>query len=385
MIKSKTKNERNLEKFLTLDPGSLEYITLRSELKQHLTDPGMLEKSSLVNDELKEETRIILDAFEAITNGMQNPDVFSSAEKISEESLLYFWKELIFAIKAFYEKNYEEMQSRLRKIDPDSPLSMFTPILLHLSGINNKISSNKRQKAFIENIIKDRSFISGVIAQLTESLEYDMEDLFLETSILMIHDLNKNYKEAARKFAIWSLKTASGYKYSPTTLISTCKKLFGNIEAYKYTAIAMSPEETDISLLFWIQSLLSGLKSGSFNDYETGAYLTIISRLAEKVKNSTDEFYLESLRGLIATIKFELAARFPDKSEYAKQSGSGYLDNPFEELIYLSSEYSSLEENIIRLETFKAKFLPKVEIVKPSFTGNFKSKKGIPVQLSLFD
>ncbi|MCD6397502.1 MAG: hypothetical protein J7L71_08170, partial [Spirochaetaceae bacterium] len=69
MIKSKTKNERNLEKFLTLDPGSLEYITLRSELKQHLTDPGMLEKSNLVNDELKEETRIILDAFEAITNG----------------------------------------------------------------------------------------------------------------------------------------------------------------------------------------------------------------------------------------------------------------------------------------------------------------------------
>jgi len=120
MIKNNTKNHRNLEKLLTLTPGSLEYKTLRSEIKKHLTNPGMFEKSKLVNNELKDEARIIMDAFEAITNGMQNPDVFSSVEAISKDSLLYLWKELIYAIKAFYEKNYEEMQSRLRNIDSDS-------------------------------------------------------------------------------------------------------------------------------------------------------------------------------------------------------------------------------------------------------------------------
>ncbi len=323
MIKHKTKNttanSRNLEKLLTLNPGSLEYIALRTELKRHLTDPGLLEKSDLASDELKNEARIIMDAFEAITNGMQNPDVFSSVEAISRDSLFSLWKELIYAIKAFYNKDYKEMQSRLRKIDKDSPLSMFIPVLMHLSGQTNEQSVNKKQKTFIETIIKDRSFIRSVIAQITESLEYDMEDLFLETSILMIHDLNSNYKQAARKFAIWSLKTASKYKYSPTLLVSTCKKLFGNTEAYMYTAIAMSTEETDISLLFWIQSLLSGLKTGSLNEYETGAYFTLISRLADKVKYSTDDFYLESLRGLISTVKYELVTRFPERTVNNKQ------------------------------------------------------------------
>ena len=382
MIKNKTKNDRNLEKLLTLDPGSLEYITLRSELKQHLTDPGILERSNLVNDELKEEARIILDAFEAITNGMQNPDVFTSVEAISKDSLLYLWKELIYAIKAFYEKNYEEMQSRLRKIDPDSPLSMFTPILLHLSGKSNEKSSNKKQKAFIDNIIRDRSFIRSVIAQITESLEYDMEDLFLETSILMLHDLNNNYKEAARKFAIWTLETASKFKYSPTTLVSTCKKLFGNTEAYRITAIAMLNEEIDISLLFWLQSLLSGLKSMNFKIHEAGAYLTVISRIAGKVENSSDNFYLESLRGLISTIKFELISRFPGKSEYIKQQIPQGSDNPFEELIYLSTEYSSLEENRTR---FTALDTSSRDVECYVSTNKSKTSKSVPVQLSLFD
>ena len=62
MIKNKTKKDLNLEKLLTLDPGSLEYMTLRNELKKHLTDPGMFEKSNLVNDELKDEARIIMRA-----------------------------------------------------------------------------------------------------------------------------------------------------------------------------------------------------------------------------------------------------------------------------------------------------------------------------------
>jgi len=381
----KIKKKHNLEKLLTLDPGSLEYMTLRSELKKHLTDPGMFEKSNLVNDELKDEARIIMDAFEAITNGMQNPDVFSYVEEISKDSLLYLWKELIYAIKAFYEKNYEEMQSRLRNIDSDSPLSMFTPILSHLSGKSAEISSNKKQKAFIENIIKDRSFIRSVITQIIESLEYDMEDLFLETSILMMHDLNKNYKEAARKFAIWTLETASKYKYSPTTLVSTCKKLFGNKEAYRITAIAMSKEEIDISLLFWLQSLLSGLKSRNSKIHEVGAYLTVISRIAGKVENNSDSFYLESLSGLISTIKFELITMFPDKTENNNQQIPWLSDNPFEELIYLSTKYSSLEENFIRFEAVKTRSLPKVEIVKTAYAGRIKRKKSVPVQLNLFD
>jgi len=377
--KIKTKNDRILEKFLSSSPGSLEHITLRSELKQGLTNPGILERSERTSEKLRKEARTILDAFEAITNGMYNPEIFTSMEEITEESILYFWKELNLAIHSFYEKNYNEMDIRLGKIDPKSALIRFKPILLHLSGRSQIQNITTKQKELIDNIIKDRSFIRSVISEIIESLEYDMEDLFLETAKLMLQDLNRNYKEPAYKFAIWSIETASRYKYSPTELIATCKVLFGNTLAYRLTAIAMEEEEPDISLLFWIQSLISRLKSKDLTIEETGAYFTIISRLAEKIEVNQDKFYLESLTGLLKTIKFELENKFTHISSNPEET-----DNPFETLIYLSTVYSSLEENRTRLTALDTSSTDLTFDVSTN-ANKFKKNSSKPVQLSLFD
>lgn len=385
--KIKTKNDQILEKYLSAIPGSLEHITLRSELKQNLTDPGILERSERTSDELRKEARTVLDAFEAITNGMYNPEIFTSMEKITEDSILYFWKESILAIHSFYEKNYNEMYNRLSKIDPKSALIRLKPILLHLSGISQIKNTTNKQKKLVDNIIKDRSFIRSVISEIIESLEYDMEDLFLETAKLMLQDLNRNYKEPAYKFAIWSIETASRYKYSPTELIATCKILFGNTLAYRLTAIAMEEEEPDISLLFWSQSLISRLKSKDLTIEETGAYFTIISRLAEKIEVSRDKFYLETLAGLIKIIKFELENKFLHISSHPDET-----ENPFETLIYLSTVYSSLEENKTRCTALDTGYtdltIDRSTHVEPyGYDSENRSKTGSdkPVQLSLFD
>ena len=391
--KIKQKNDHTLEKFLSSSPGSLEYITLKSELNKNLIDPGILERSKRTSEELRKEARTVLDAFESITNGMYNPEVSKLLNRIPEDSLLSLWKELIFAIHAFYEKNFIEMEIRLDKIDSNSALSMFKPILLHLSGKNQVSVTNTKQKIFIDNIIKDRSFIRSVIKEIIESLEYDMEDLFLETANLMLMDLNRNYKDPAYRFAIWSIETASEYKYSPTDLIATCKKIFGNTLAYRLTAIAMEKEEPDISLLFWIQSLISRLKSKDLTLDETGAYFTIFSRLAGELKNSQDKFYLESLSGLIKNMKYGLDSKFTHISNSKEE-----LNNPFEDLIYLSTNYSSLEENRIRLSALDtssrdvacisrdvACISRDVACYVSTNTNKSKTNSSKPVQLSLFD
>ena len=379
---AKTKNDLSLKKFLSSSPGSSEYITLRNELKRQLTDLSSLEKSDLVSEELREEARIISDAFEAITNGMYNPEVISKMTAIPDNSLLVFWKELIYAIKAFYEKNYAEMENSLEKIETDSPLSLFKSLLHHLTGKGSIENTDTRQKIFFDNIIRDRSFIRSVIEQIIESLEYEMEDLFLETTDLLLHDLNRNYKETAGRFAIWGIETASRNKYSPTNLIATCRKLFGNTEAYRLIAIALSNEEPDISLLFWIQSLISRLKSVDITIHETAAYLTIISRSAVSIKNSSDNFYLESLGSLIKSMKYELDNKFTDIS-----SNTGISEDPFEILIHLSTNYSSLEENRIRLSALDTGSDNGTDVAcYVSTTGdNPKTGSNKPIQLSLFD
>jgi hypothetical protein len=370
--KKKTNYGQILEKYLSSNPGSLEYITLRSELKNHLTDPGIFERSETAGEDLRDEARIILDAFEAITNGMHNPEVISSMETISDNSLLSLWRELIYAIQAFYNKDYTEMKQRLENIEPDSALNMYKPILLHLSGITQTKGSNNKQKNFIDNIIKDRSFIRSVISQLIESLDYDMEDLFIETANLMIQDLIKNYKETASRFAIWCIETASKYKYSPSDIIANCKKIFGNTVTYRITAIALSKEEPDISLLFWIQSLISRLKSKDLSISETGAYFTIISRIAGDIKNSSDNFYLESLKALILTLKSDLIHKFPNRDV-----SNSLFSNPFESLIFLSTQYSDMNENIQRHKGLNNNS----DILSRKST----EEKSNPIQLSLFD
>lgn len=383
---TKTKNDLSLKNFLSSSPGSSEYLTLRNELKRCLTDLGSLEQSDLVSQELREETRTISDAFEAITNGMYNPEVFSNMSDIPDNSLLDYWRELIYAIKAFYEKDYGEMENRLNKIKHNSPLILFKSLLYHLTGKSLIKNTNTRQKAFIDSIIKDRSFIRSVIEQIVESLEYDMEALFLETTALLLQDLKRNYKEIAERFAIWGIETASGYKYSPTNLIETCKKLFGSTEAYRLVAIALSNEEPDISLLFWIQSLISRLKSVDVTIHETAAYLTIISRSAVTIKNSSDNYYLESLSGLIKSMKYELDHKFTNIS-----SNTGISDNSFEILICLSANYSSLEENKIRFDAISTssgkKTDKKQEYDSTPETPKEKPKTSSdkPIQLSLFD
>ena len=379
---AKTKNDLSLKKFLSSSPGSSEYITLRNELKRLLTDLSSLEHSDLVTEELREEARTISDAFEAITNGMYNPEVISKMTAIPDNSLLVFWKELIYAIKAFYEKNYAEMENSLEKIETDSPLSLFKSLLHHLTGKGSIENTDTRQKIFFDDIIRDRSFIRSVIEQIIESLEYEMEDLFLETTDLLLHDLNRNYKETAGRFAIWGIETASRNKYSPTNLIATCRKLFGNTEAYRLIAIALSNEEPDISLLFWIQSLISRLKSVDITIHETAAYLTIISRSAVSIKNSSDNFYLESLGSLIKSMKYELDNKFTDIS-----SNTGISEDPFEILIHLSTNYSSLEENRIRLSALDTGSDNGTDVAcYVSTTGdNPKTGSNKPIQLSLFD
>ncbi|MCK5200115.1 MAG: hypothetical protein KAR21_17280, partial [Spirochaetales bacterium] len=270
----------------------------------------------------------------------------------------------------------------LGKIESGSPLILFKSLLHHLTGKSSIENTNTRQKTFIDNIIRDRSFIRSVIEQILESLEYEMEDLFLETTDLLLHDLNRNYKEIAGRFAIWSIETASRYKYSPTDLIATCRKLFGATEGHRITAIALSCEEPDISLLFWIQSLISRLKSIDLTIHETAAYLTIISRSAVSIKNSSDNFYLESLGSLIKSMKYELDNKFTDIS-----SNTGISEDPFEILIHLSTNYSSLEENRIRLSALDTGSDNGTDVAcYVSTTGdNPKTGSNKPIQLSLFD
>jgi hypothetical protein len=71
----------------------------------------------------------LVDAFDAVTNGMDNPEAL---EKIGflENNELAHWKWLIYAIKALYEGNASMVEEALHHIPENSPPALLKPLFM---------------------------------------------------------------------------------------------------------------------------------------------------------------------------------------------------------------------------------------------------------------
>jgi hypothetical protein len=260
----------------------------RNELAPLLFDPSAIEKSERIpdGDQIKIEARIISDALESVTNGMYNPEAVTELLSIGDASPLASWKALCLSISAFYNGNRDEALSQLSHIDDESPASALIPVITQLcekkEGREGALSP--KSKSLFHQVTEDRSFITSAQNQLKEYLEGEMEELFVETAILLIRDLKGDYPKAARSLAMWITKTASAYGFSPEIIVSNLKLIFGPAEGSRLCALALQDEEPEISLLFWIRTLISRLKQRDIEEAETAAFREIIAEAAMRVE-----------------------------------------------------------------------------------------------------
>lgn len=293
----------------------------RSEIRPYIISPSIIERSELIpsGDPVAEEARIVADAFESASNGMHNPEAFEALETIDEGSPFFGWKQLSIALHLFYTGDYDGISPLLASIPKDSPAALLVPLIQRLCGEELRIS--KGAEGLYQRITEDRSYISAAIKQLTDCLEADMEELFIETALLLIRNLRSQAPLAAKRLALWAMNTVSYCAYDPDELISGLKALYGSTEAFRLCALGLETEETEIALLFWIRSLLSRLKQAEAEQSEKEAYLLIIARLAKQVEEfMTDTLmaeeqgygeeerstYLESLQSLYHHLRHEL-------------------------------------------------------------------------------
>lgn len=311
-MKTTTVNRKIEQLLLSLHTeavGTTNYAAAVDELKNLIASPYLYRDDTKFKlpEGIMEESIIVSDALESVTNGMYNPEVLNRLQEITEESPFHPWKNAVLSILSFYQSDRDNMLQLLEQIPAGSPPAVLKPILLHLSRVDTATPPATCAHALIEAVREDRTFLQSAVEQLTEYLEEQLEEAFNETAMLLVQDLLSSYPQAARRLALWSMQTAAEQEYDLSFILSRFKILFGEIEGLRLTAIALQSVEPDISLLFWLRYSIGNLASGLVTQTELTAFLSLIADIIQEFQREGTYLQLyenrEYSRGLTSLVK----------------------------------------------------------------------------------
>lgn len=314
-----------LKRYLRSRSHSTERVQARDELIRTIEHPQQLRSSPLLSedDPLLHQAYIVSDAFEAVTNGMYNPQALDRLREIDPASPLRPWKSAVSAILAFYQGDRENMIELLKELPEESPPAALARPLRHLAGIEQMQDPTGEEEALVEAVSADRSFIRSAIAQLQEYLTDDQEEAFAETSLLLIRELAPGHPLAGKRLALWSMETAAERGYSLELFPSQLGRTFGESEGMRLAACALRKSDPDIALLFLIRCLLQHMREDDLLPPALAAYFARIAEWAAELEQLTreadaelaeeegNEEYLRGLGALTMKLSAETHKRYP--------------------------------------------------------------------------
>ncbi|MDZ7792468.1 MAG: hypothetical protein U5P10_01885 [Spirochaetia bacterium] len=311
-MKTTTMNRKIEQLLLSLHTeavGSSNYAAAVDELKNLITSPYLYRDDTKFKlpEGMAEESIIVSDALESVTNGMYNPEVLNRLQEITGDSPFYPWKNAVLSILSYYQSDRDNMLQLLEQIPAESPPAVLKPILLHLSRVDTATPPASCAHDLIEAVREDRAFLQSAVEQLSEYLEDQLEEAFNETAMLLVQDLLPSYPQAARRLALWSMQTAAEQEHDLSFILGRFKIMFGEVEGLRLTAIALQSIEPDISILFWLRYAIGNLASGLVTQTELAALLSLIADIIQNFQR--DDTYLqlyenrEYSRGLTSLVK----------------------------------------------------------------------------------
>ncbi len=267
--------------------GSPGYRTAVEELKTLITAPHLYrnETQFQLPEGMAEESIIVSDALESVTNGMYNPEILNRLQEIDSASPFYPWRSAVMAILAFYQSDRDNMLQLLEQLPDASPPAGLKPVLFNLCRIDTEKQLGAAATRLVDEVREDRVFLLSAIEQLEEYLETGLDEAFSETAMLLVQDLLSSYPQAARRLALWSMQTAAEQEFDLSFYLGRFKVMFGEVEGLRLTALALQSVEPDISLLFWLRYSIGHLSSGLVDQTELAALLSLIADIVHRLQH----------------------------------------------------------------------------------------------------
>ncbi len=306
------------------------------------------------------EILIIRDAFEAVTNGMHNPEALQALDSDVARDDLMPWKYIIHAIQSFYDRDFPEMESYLSMVDDKAPPAQLKSLLFHMSGLKAfEHEPCYREESLLKKITRESSYISNVSLKLRKALQQNAE-VFAETASLIIKELKSQNFEASRKLALWSFRECLAREIDEEPLADNILMIFGQAEGLRLIALGLLEEDPGSSLICFMRSLVNRLSERNITSEETQAFLDVLCSLANHC--STDDSVISEISELVRLLESEIRINFS---------------------ISTAAESDSAVELLVQIrEAFDTDELYDYSICKPEAESPVQTRA--PVQLELF-
>lgn len=227
----------------------------------HLIHPRLVLESPLLTEDHPwyREALIVSDAFEAVTNGMEEPGVLSALDELVPDSPFVPWRHLILALHFFYEHLDEAVVAHLSAIPDHSPVSGLAQAVRALVHPALPRLGSKLLEAVAEPDAKAVSAVQDV----SEGLETEDEALFWSGLTDWLEAVVPHDDDRAKSAVLWAWNQLEWRPFDEAVLLDLTASLWGRTESYRLAALGSLPWDAEGAALLWLRFLLADLREGA--------------------------------------------------------------------------------------------------------------------------
>lgn len=272
------KNESTVEiilKKIGLAGHPRDRATLKN-LAQAMVHPGELANTAHLSedDPLKISARLVMDDFEAVTNGMgrrqQNDEPMVSASDYPFGP----WQLLTDAIAGFYAGDITRMKRFADAIPRDTAAAALRDVFETLAG-RPVLSGNEDD--FTKTLRTRRIELADGLETLDEASAYP--DILRNEIIRYLPLIAQENEEAAKRLYYWAMEVlVEDEPINESDELSAA--IPGSGEASRICALASMNYDIDRAFIAWLRSLEAVLKTGKIEALETTVRLKIAGEIA---------------------------------------------------------------------------------------------------------
>jgi hypothetical protein len=280
--------ERALRQALSTSQPALRRQALE-EAARHLVHPKLMLESPLLDDThpWKQHALIVSDAFEAITNGMEEPDLFEALEHWESGSPFEPWRELILALRAFYRGDDPEAARRASAVS-GGPAAALARVVLALAGRSGRgLTAAEAQLA--EAIARPDPMTEQWIQDVTEGLETDDEPLFWDAFAAWLDLAAPEAPEEARSAVLWAWAQLEWRDFDEQVLLDLSAVHWGRAEACRLAALGTASWDAEGASLLWLRFLVAASREGLIDPAQLAEARALLDRFERAAGTLTEE------------------------------------------------------------------------------------------------
>jgi hypothetical protein len=284
---------------------------IESELSILITHPKDLLNSPRLGpgQEIYEGFLVIQDAWEAVTNGMENPEVFALFRQLPDRPLLFPWKQAVKGMVFFYQNRANMAMDSWEKIPKAHPLSRLKALGLALAEKNQEPIPPEVQ-AFLGKIREPNPALVDALEQLYDAQDAHLEQVFFVSLEAAIKALQKDFIPGAQALALWSIGPIWSEEWDEGQLLNLLGRLFGQREALRLLAVGLVPIDPEAAYLLWLQYVLQSLRGRFWTETQGQAAIHIARKIFAGLpdfwhSHDKDQDFDDQRKSLRAQIKME--------------------------------------------------------------------------------